>query len=166
MGWLGSPGHPIRMPPPDRFRYDGYTIDTADSAVVCHYAAGDQTFTERFAFESGGDWADPAVLAAVRILYLLAGVSYYKTSAASVIDLGELPTTAQERDFLRTFYVNGLGEFAYRNGLDLRRPAGGGTRRRQRRAGRLRTRPGPAPDPLRWRHRLHRDRRRAGAGPP
>jgi UDP-N-acetyl-alpha-D-muramoyl-L-alanyl-L-glutamate epimerase len=119
MGWLGSPGHPIRMPPPDRFRYDGYTIDTADSAVVCHYAAGDQTFTERFGFESGGDWADPAVLAAVRILYLLAGVSYYKTSAASVIDLGELPTAVQERDFLRTFYANGLGEFAYRNGLDL-----------------------------------------------
>jgi len=119
MGWLGSPGHPIRMPPPDRFRYDGYTIDTAESAVVCHYAAGDQAFTERFAFASGGDWADPAVLAAVRILYLLAGVSYYKTSAATVIDLGELATTAQERDFLRTFYVSGLAEFAYRNGLDL-----------------------------------------------
>ena len=59
-------------------------------------------------------------MAAVRILYLLAGVSYYKTSAAAVIDLGDLPTTAAERDFLRTFYVNGLGEFAYRNGLDLR----------------------------------------------
>jgi hypothetical protein len=119
MGWLGSPGHPLRMPPPDRFRYDGYTIDTAESAVVCHYAAGDQAFTERFAFASEGDWVDPAVLAAVRILYLLAGVSYYKTSVASMIDLGELATTEQERDFLRTFYVSGLGEFAYRNGLDL-----------------------------------------------
>jgi hypothetical protein len=108
------------MPPPDRFRYDGYAIDTADAAVVCHYSTGDQTFAERFAFESGGDWNDPAVLAAVRILYLLAGVSYYKTSAAGVIDLGDLPTSAPERDFLRTFYVNGLGEFAYRNGLDLR----------------------------------------------
>ncbi len=29
-------------------------------------------------------------------------------------------TTAPERDFLRAYYVNGLGEFAYRNGLDLR----------------------------------------------
>ena len=120
MGWLGSPGHPTRMPPPDRFRYDGYAIDTAGAAVVCHYATADHTFTERFAFERGGDWNDPAVEAAVRILYLLAGVSYYKTSAAAVIDLGDLPTTAPERDFLRTFYVNGLGEFAYRNGLDLR----------------------------------------------
>ena len=97
------------MPPPDRFRYDGYAIDPADSVVVCRYATGDHTFTERFAFEHGGDWDDPAVVAAVRILYLLAGVSYYKTSAAPLIDLGELPTTAPERDFLRSFYVNGLG---------------------------------------------------------
>ena len=108
------------MPPPDRFRYDGFAIDTADSVVACRYATPDHTFTERFAFQSGGDWTDPAVLAAVRILYLLAGVSYYKTTAARVIDLGDLETTAPERDFLRTFYVNGLGEFAYRNGLDLR----------------------------------------------
>jgi UDP-N-acetyl-alpha-D-muramoyl-L-alanyl-L-glutamate epimerase len=108
------------MPPPDRFRYDGYTIDPADSVVVCHYATDAHVFSERFAFGHGGDWDDPAVVAAVRILYLLAGVSYYKTSAAPLIDLGELPTTATERDFLRSFYVNGLAEFAYRNGLDLR----------------------------------------------
>ena len=145
MGWLGSPGHPIRMPPPDRFRYDGYTIDTADSAVVCRYVAGDQTFTERFGFESGGDWADPAVSAAVRILYLLAGVSYYKTSAASVIDLGELPTTAQERDFLHTFYVQRPGGVRLPQRSGPGRPAGGGTRRRQRRAGRVRPRPRAGP---------------------
>ena len=70
------------MPPPDRFRYDGYAIDPADSVVVCRYATDAHVFTERFAFEHGGDWDDPAVVAAVRILYLLAGVSYYKTSAA------------------------------------------------------------------------------------
>ena len=108
------------MPPPDRFRYDGFAIDPADSTVTCHYSTADHPFTERFTFEQAGDWEDPAVVAAVRILYLLAGVSYYKTSAAPVIDLGELETTAPEREFLRAYYVNGLGEFAYRNGLDLR----------------------------------------------
>ena len=100
MGWPGSPGHPTCMPPPDRFRYDGFTIDPADSVVVCRYATDAHIFTERFTFGPGGDWDDPAVVAAVRILYLLAGVSYYKTSAAPVIDLGDLPTTAPERDFL------------------------------------------------------------------
>ena len=122
MGGPGSPGHafPLRMPPPDRFRYDGYTIDAADAVVHCHYATDRHRFTERFGFTSGGNWRDPAVLAAVRLLYLLAGVSYYKTVAAPVLDLGTLATTATEREFLRTFYVNGLAEFAYRNGLDLR----------------------------------------------
>lgn len=119
MGWLGPPG-PSPMTQPYRFRYDGYAIDKAASVVDFRYATRDHTFTERFAFEKGGDWDDPAVLAAVRILYLLAGVSYYKTSAADVIDLGALATTSAERDFLRSFYVNGLGEFAYRNGIDLR----------------------------------------------
>jgi hypothetical protein len=108
------------MPPPDRFRYDGFAIDPADSSVTCRYSTAGQTFTERFTFEHAGAWEDPAAPAAVRILYLLAGVSYYKTTAAPVIDLGDLPTSAPERDFLRSYYVNGLGEFAYRNGLDLR----------------------------------------------
>jgi hypothetical protein len=36
-----------------------------------------------------------------------------------VIDLGELATTQAERNFLTRYYINGLGEFAYRNGLDL-----------------------------------------------
>ncbi len=108
------------MPPPDRFRYDGFAIDQAESVVHCRYGAGGHTFTERFTFAAGGEWDDPAVVAAVRLLALVAGVSYYKTTAAPLIDLGELATTAAERSFLRTFYVNGLGEFAYRNGLDLR----------------------------------------------
>jgi UDP-N-acetyl-alpha-D-muramoyl-L-alanyl-L-glutamate epimerase len=120
MGQARIAGPPTCMPPSDPFRYDGYTIDPADSVVVCRYATDAHVFTERFAFGHGGDWDDPAVVAAVRILYLLAGVSYYKTTAAPLIDLGELRTTATERDFLRSFYINGLGEFAYRNGLDLR----------------------------------------------
>ena len=108
------------MPPPDQFRYDGFVIDAARSEVTCTYATATHVFAERFAFGPGGDWDDPAVRAAVRILFLLAGVSYYKTTAAPVIDLGDLPTTAAERAFLTGYYVHGLGEFAYRNGLDLR----------------------------------------------
>jgi hypothetical protein len=55
----------------------------------------------------------------VRILFLMAGVSYYKATAAPIIDLGELVTTQAEREFLTGYYINGLGEFAYRNGLNL-----------------------------------------------
>ena len=108
------------MPPPDHFRYDGFVIDAECAAVSCRYSTASHAFTEVFTFGPGGDWDDPAVRAAVRLLFLLAGVSYYKTTAAPVIDLGDLPTTAAERAFLTAYYVHGLGEFAYRNGMDLR----------------------------------------------
>jgi UDP-N-acetyl-alpha-D-muramoyl-L-alanyl-L-glutamate epimerase len=111
------------MPPPskraERFRYDGYTIDPSRGEVRCTYSSGGHTFTERYVFGTEGDWESPAVEAAVRILFLLAAVSYYKTTAAEVVDLGTTLTTAEERAFLSTYYVNGLGEFAYRNGIDL-----------------------------------------------
>ncbi len=104
----------------DRFRYDGVTVEPDASAVVCRYSTGTHRFAERFTFPEGGDWDDEATRAAVRILFLMTGVSYYKTTAAPIVDLGDLPTTPAERSFLRTYYVHGLAEFAYRNGLDLR----------------------------------------------
>ena len=108
------------MPPHDQFHYDGFDIDPSASVVTCRYSTATHSFSERFTFAPGGDWDDPSVRAAVRILFLLAGVSYYKTTAAPLIDLGELPTTLAERAFLTGYYRNGLGEFAYRNGIDLR----------------------------------------------
>ncbi|HEY1650472.1 MAG TPA: hypothetical protein VGG09_01190 [Acidimicrobiales bacterium] len=108
------------MSAPDQFRYDGVSIDQASGVVTCRYSTQAHAFTERYSFGPGGDWDDPAVRAAVRILFLLAGVSYYKAVAAPAVDLGEHASTAEERAFLARYYVEGLGEFAYRNGLDLR----------------------------------------------
>jgi UDP-N-acetyl-alpha-D-muramoyl-L-alanyl-L-glutamate epimerase len=101
------------------FRYDGYQIDPAQGLLTCHYSLGERRFAERVGFPGGGDWAAPAVAAAARLVFLLAGVSYYKTAAPSVIDLGDTAVTDAERAFLADFYVEGLGEFGYRNGLDL-----------------------------------------------
>ncbi len=110
------PSHDQRA---DSFRYEGYTVDSSGGVVTCTYSTAGHTFTERYTFGPGGDWGHPAVDAAVRILFLLAGVSYYKTTAAPAIDMGQVTTSAHERAFLTNYYVNGLGEFAYRNGLDL-----------------------------------------------
>ena len=52
-------------------------------------------------------------------MFLLSGVSYYKTAAPPVIDFGETALTEAEEAFLREFYLQGLAEFAYRNHLDL-----------------------------------------------
>ena len=101
------------------FRYDGCRLDPAQNLLTCHYSLGTHRFAERVGFPGGGDWAAPAVAAAARLVFLLAGVSYYKTAAPGVIDLGDTAVTDAERAFLAGFYLDGLGEFGYRNGLDL-----------------------------------------------
>jgi UDP-N-acetyl-alpha-D-muramoyl-L-alanyl-L-glutamate epimerase len=101
------------------FRYDGYRLDPVKGLLTCGYSLGPWEFTETVSFGPAGRWGSPAVDQAARLIFLLAGVSYYKTAAPDVIDLGETPVTDTEREFLRTFYLDGLGEFAYRNGLDM-----------------------------------------------
>lgn len=105
------------MSPP--FRYEGYHLDPARGLLTCRYSLGPWEFAEKVSFDSAGRWDSPPVAQAARLIFLLAGVSYYKTAAPDVIDLGETPVSEPEREFLRGFYLDGLGEFGYRNGLDL-----------------------------------------------
>src|SRR4249919_659601 len=66
---------------------------------------------------------DPPRLAAVgralRLLHLIAGVSYYK-AAAPLRLVTDQPLEPALRTLLTEVYELGLGEFAYRNGLHLR----------------------------------------------
>ena len=61
-----------------------------------------------------------AVQHALRALHLLAGVSYYKAAVPGSIRIESYAIDAETAAFLETVYLNGLGEFAYRNGLNLR----------------------------------------------
>ncbi len=96
------------------FTYLGYQLDPGLNLLTCRYRLDDREFREEIGFPGGGDWTSPAVTETARLLFLLAAVSYYKASAPPVIDLGDTAVTDRERDFLREFYVDGLGEFAYR----------------------------------------------------
>jgi UDP-N-acetyl-alpha-D-muramoyl-L-alanyl-L-glutamate epimerase len=101
------------------FRYESWTADAETGTLTCRYSLDELDFAERFTLPSGPRWQTGAAQAAARLVFLLAGVSYYKTAAPPVIDLGQTALTAAELDFLREFYLQGLGEFAYRNTLDL-----------------------------------------------
>ena len=101
------------------FRYEGWTTDAALGILSCTYSLDGREFTERVTLAPGPRWRTEAARAAARLVFLLAGVSYYKTAAPPVIDLGPTAVTEAELAFLRQFYLQGLGEFAYRNHLDL-----------------------------------------------
>src|SRR5580658_5157825 len=101
------------------FRYEGWTTDAERGMLTCRYSLDGREFAERVALPPGPRWDTRAARAAARLVFLLAGVSYYKTAAPPVIDLGRTALTDAELAFLREFYLQGLGEFAYRNTLDL-----------------------------------------------
>jgi hypothetical protein len=100
------------------FRYSGHQLDAATGNLVCRYALGERTFVERVELAEGGDWSTPWAAEAARIVYLLAGVSYYKTAAPGVVEI-DVPVRPGELALVRDLYHKGLGEFAYENGLDL-----------------------------------------------
>jgi len=101
------------------FRYAGFATDADRGLLTCRYSLDGREFAELVTLAPGPGWDTPAAQAAARIVYLLAGVSYYKTAAPPVIDLGGTALTGTELAFLREFYLSGLAEYAYRNGFDL-----------------------------------------------
>jgi hypothetical protein len=101
------------------FRYRDYAVDAGRGVLSLRYELDGREFTERVSLPPGARWHTEEARAAARLVFLLSGVSYYKTAAPPVIDFGETALTGTEEAFLREFYLQGLAEFAYRNHLDL-----------------------------------------------
>lgn len=60
-----------------------------------------------------------AVQQALRLLHLIAGVSYYKAAVPPTIQIEDYAIDAETAALMESVYLHGLGEFAYRNGLNL-----------------------------------------------
>jgi len=101
------------------FRYRDYAMDADRGVLSLRYELDGREFTERVTLPPGPRWHTEEARAAARLVFLLSGVSYYKTAAPPVIDFGTTALTQAEESFLREFYLQGLAEFAYRNTLDL-----------------------------------------------
>ncbi|HYG06643.1 MAG TPA: UDP-N-acetyl-alpha-D-muramoyl-L-alanyl-L-glutamate epimerase [Stenotrophomonas sp.] len=61
-----------------------------------------------------------AVERALRLLHLFAGVSYYKAAVPAQVLIDGYQIDAATAALVEDLYLHGLGEFAYRNGLNLR----------------------------------------------
>lgn len=106
------------------FRFVRCTFDAATGVAQLVYAFDDgpeliETITIPGApFVLDGERA-AAVERALRLLHLIAGVSYYKAAVPEEIRIDSYTIDAETAALLELIYVNGLGEFAYRNGLNL-----------------------------------------------
>ena len=106
------------------FRFVRCAFDAATGVARLVYAFDDgPELTETITFPGAPFELDSARAAAVeqalRLLHLIAGVSYYKAAVAPDIRIDGYPIDADTAALLTDVYENGLGEFAYRNGLSL-----------------------------------------------
>jgi hypothetical protein len=107
------------------FRFLARELD-ARGRVTLRYALDDEIFfTEEFELPLDHELGDAELDGAQGLLSLLhwvAGVSYFKTAAPAEIscEAGAPPPAAAA--LLEALYSQGLGEFAYANGLPLPRP--------------------------------------------
>ena len=103
--------------------------------VRCGFAPGTGVAELVYAFDDGPELVETitvpgapfaldearagAVERALRVLHLVAGVSYYKAAVPGEIRIDEYAIDEATAALMEEVYLNGLGEFAYRNGLDL-----------------------------------------------
>jgi hypothetical protein len=115
-----SAAHDPRAARAFRFVRCGY----ADGAAELVYAFDDgPELVERVAFPDAPALApgrEAALGAALDLLHLVAGVSYYKAGVPQEIRVEGMTPDARTAAFLEALYLHGLGEFAYHNALDLR----------------------------------------------
>jgi hypothetical protein len=100
-----------------------YDAATARAALVYRFDDGPELVeTIRFAEAALAipEGREAAFAAALRLLHLIAGISYYKAAVPERIAVAGAPLDAAFAHLLDDIYLHGLGEFAHRNGLDLR----------------------------------------------
>jgi len=114
-----SLGDPRRA---ERFRFVRRAY--ADGVATLVYAFDDDPeMVERVVFPDAPAVPEErrdAFDAALDILHLVAGVSYYKAGVPPDISVETRVLDAETAGFLDALYLHGLGEFSYHNKLDLR----------------------------------------------
>ena len=104
--------------------------------VRCEFAADTGVARLVYAFDDGPEMVETitvpgapfqlegeraaAVQRALQLLHLFAGVSYYKAAVPAQVSIDSYAIDAETAALVEDLYLNGLGEFAYRNGLNLR----------------------------------------------
>ncbi|MDE3223678.1 MAG: hypothetical protein KGL79_09610 [Acidobacteriota bacterium] len=108
---------PVPRERADRFTYLGLEIE--GSSLVGHYRLDDLEFRERVDFDHVASLEGAATRAVATLWYVIAGLSYYKAGAAREVDFAETALGPRALAFVQAAYLDGLGEYAYRNDLDL-----------------------------------------------
>ena len=106
------------------FHFRSYEFTESSGTARLHYSLDEKfDFTEVIQFgamsnELGRD-ERAALDRCLKFLHLAAGISYFKAAVPEKIVLDGYELSPDEAEFFQALYVQGLGEFAFQNGLDL-----------------------------------------------
>lgn len=106
--------------PYKQFIFDSYTFSQQDNSLALHYRIDNALyFTETYQFQTTITVPEnsAAFTRACELLFLMAGVSYYKTYLPPTIVVNNIPIDTTLADFLQKTYQKGLGEFFFVNNL-------------------------------------------------
>ena len=105
------------------FYYKKYHFNEKTGELTLSYAVGDYTFQEHIFFPKApfvlSDMQKEALETVFFYVSIAVGISYYKAFLPPEIRLEQGQLTRKEAAFFERFYLNGLGEFAVRNQLNL-----------------------------------------------
>lgn len=104
-----------------QFIFENYQFDSEAKELTLSYSLdGELNFTEkyRFLFDFAANYDVEALTRACELLFMLAGVSYYKTYLPGQIVVKKAQVNKTLKNFLNNTYQKGLGEFFYVNQLD------------------------------------------------
>lgn len=109
---------------PEIFRFVSYAFDVETSTASLNYAFDEEYyFTETVRFRNAEKVLTREQAAAVEnimfFLHLACGISYYKAFVPAHIHIETGALNREQAAFFDEFYKKGLGEFSWRNGLNL-----------------------------------------------
>ena len=107
------------------FIFEHYLYDPAVSTLSLRYRFGDgPRFEEKLAFDFMSRQLSPEASTVLdrifRLIFLMSGVSYYKSFVPRTLICESFPLDRITAEFLQKFYEKGLAEFAFRNRISLR----------------------------------------------
>lgn len=102
----------------NRFIFKSYLFDQASKTAIFNYAfENGQSFTEKVTFELNNHYNHKALDRALFLSFIIVGISYYKAFPSTEVLL-DFPIDKWQANFFNKVYQEGLGQFAYENGLD------------------------------------------------
>ena len=108
-----------------KFIFEHYSYDPAVSTLSLQYRfGGGPRFEEKLAFDFTPRQLSPEASVVLdrifRLIFLMSGVSYYKSFVPRTLICESFPLDRITAEFLQKFYEKGLAEFAFRNRISLR----------------------------------------------